>query len=618
MNKYITWKSRLLAILLLITLSVGGCTRSPLGPESVPLSETAPLRTAGPEEQKQQAAAEQQRFDSLIDELFRKEVRSSQILLHFSLKDPQAYGITDSENGFDDYSVASQKEAVAEQKDLMKQLNSFNSQLLTAEQKKTYFILQKYLEIELMADGMELYAQPLSTTIGVQAQLPILLAEYYFDRKQDVEDYLALLAEIDDYFAQLLVFEQQKAEAGLMHSDRTIDHIISSCESYLLVPGDNFMIETFDNRLSQVPGLTEAETADYSARNRALLESDFVPAYQNLIDGLAALKGTGINDEGLSHLPDGKRYYEYLVASATGTSYETMEDLLEAMEIQLTNDLIAVTAIVQEHPELAEQIAGYSFRLSDPVEILEDLKGQTTKDFPELRECNYDIKYVPQALELTLSPAFYLSPPVDDAMNNSIYINGRSMAMGDDGGDNSMLYTTLAHEGYPGHLYQSVYFNSANAPEIRHLLSFVGYSEGWASYVERYSYSLDNGLDPNLGELLAANTYASLGLQAILDIYINYYGWDIKTVQKFLSSFYQNPDMEVVQSIYDAMVENPSNYLSYYVGYLEMENMRQDAQTELNDQFDLKKYHTFILDMGPAPYSVIRKYFDAWVAAQKS
>ena len=614
MNKYLTRKSRLLALLVLITLLVGGCIKTPLRPESVPLSETAPLESINPEEQKQQAAAEQQRFDTLINELFCKEVRSSQILLHFSLKNPEAYGITGSETSFDDYSVSAQKETVAELKDLMNQLNSFNSQLLTAEQKKTFFILQKYLEIELLSDGMELYAQPLATTIGVQAQLPILLAEYYFDDKQDVENYLTVLSNMDEYFGQLLEFEQQKADAGLMYSDRTIDHIILSCESYLLVPGDNFMIETFENRLSQVPDLTGEEIAEYSARNRSLLESDFVPAYQHLIDGLTGLKGTGNNDKGLSHLPEGKRYYEYLVHAATGTSYESIDDLLKAMEKQLTDDLITVSTLAQEYPELANQIGSYSFLLSDPVEILEDLKGQTKKDFPELRECNYEIKYVPEALELTLSPAFYLSPPIDDAMNNCIYINGRSMSFGE---DSSMLYTTLSHEGYPGHLYQSVYFNSTDAPEIRHLLSFVGYSEGWASYVERYSYSLDNGLDPNLGDLLAANTYASLGLQAILDIYINYYGWDVETVQKFLSSFYQDPEMEVVQSIYDAMVENPANYLSYYVGYLEMENMRQDAQAELKDKFDLKEFHTFILDMGPAPYSVIRNYFDSWVAAQK-
>lgn len=617
MNTTKTWRFRALAVLLLVTFLTGGCLPAPLRPEETS-GTAAPIEQTYDTVQEQKilelALKEQARFDTLMDDLFKEQVASSQILLHFSLKDPHSYGITESKSFYDDYTLAAQLESIADNKDMFNHLNAFDSRQLTEEQKKTFFILQEYLETELLSDGLELYTQPLTTTIGVQAQLPILLCEYTFNDKQDVEDYLTLLANIDEYYDQLLAFYRQKADAGLMPADRMIDHIIESCESYLLVPEDNFMIETFNTRLDMLPDITDEEKTAFTERNSTILEQDFTAAYRNLIDGLTKLKGTGTNEQGLSHYPEGKRYYEYMVKSATGTSFESVEALLAAMEKQLGDDLMTVTMVVKANPDIIEQLNDYSFHLTDPTAILEDLKVQIQANFPELPACNYTVKYVPKALELTLSPAFYLTPPIDDAMNNSIYINGRTIA-DNDGASN--LYTVIAHEGYPGHLYQSVYFNSTGAPEIRHLLSFNGYAEGWASYVERQSYGMDNGLDPKLAELLAANTYASLGLQAILDVYINYYGWGVEKVQEFLSDFYNSPDLEVCQSIYDAMVENPANYLSYYVGFMEMENMRQEAQETLKGNFSLKEYHRFLLDMGPAPFSVIRTYFESWMAAQQ-
>ena len=108
-----------------------------------------------------------------------------------------------------------------------------------------------------------------------------------------MEDYLKLLAGIDEYYSQIMDFQRKKAEAGLMMSDSVLDHVIESCEGYLLVPGDNFMVVTFNTRLDNLPELTEEEKTAYRQKNEALLESDFVPAYQLLIDGLNELRGTG-------------------------------------------------------------------------------------------------------------------------------------------------------------------------------------------------------------------------------------------------------------------------------------------------------------------------------------
>jgi len=595
---------------------LSGCLPRREEAKPTPPAETAETSApgGGPQEThdhyEENALREQRRFDREMGELFRSEVSHSQIDLHFMLRDPSAYGIEQAEYLYPSLSPESLESNHQDQAELAELLSSFDPTLLTNDQRLTLQILQSYLKTEQMADGMDLYYQPLATTIGVQAQLPILLAEYRLDTKKDVEDYLALIAGIDEYYQDILDFEKRKADAGLMMSDKTIDHVIESCESYLLSPGGNFLTETFDSRLEEVADLTAEEKDAYRQQNAALLESDFVPAYQLLIDGLTALKGTGTNDKGQCGYPKGKEYYQYQVYSATGTSYASVDDLLADVEDTMEDAMIETSLLLRQHPELMDQYDSYQFSQTEPGAIMEELKRLTQKDYPALPACSYTLKTVPKALELSLSPAFYLTSPLDDYENNVIYINGNERFASND------LFNVIAHEGYPGHLYQNVYFHTRNQSDIRKLLSFPGYSEGWATYVEREAYLLDNGLSPEMGKLLAENSVATLGLHACLDLYINYKGWSKEEVKKYLQTYYNQPD-DVVENLYDAMVENPANYLSYFVGCMEIRNMRKTAEAQLKEKFNLKEFHTFLLDMGEAPFDVIQAYFSAWLMAQQ-
>lgn len=552
----------------------------------------------------------QSEFDRLTQDLFKKEISRSNLDLHYTLADPSTRQITNVPNTFGDYSLGSIKKDFDDMRALLKELQDINIQKLSKDQKVTYKILTSYLETELSAEGMELYAQPLTSTIGVQAQLPVLLAEYPFYARQDVDNYLELLSSIDTYYGQLLEFEQQKSAAGLFMCDTAADHVLESCEAYLIQPDHSFLSETFNERIDGLEGLNEDEKKAYKDQNLKILEEHFIPAYKTLINGITALMGTGQNEKGLCFYPQGKEYFEYLVRSNTGTSYESIPKLKKAIEQQMSLDLEQMGQIVNTDPTVLDTLDTYQFRYTKPEEILEALKSMIAADFPELPESAYAVKYVPTALENSLSPAFYLVPPLDRYEDNVIYINGGERFKGTD------LFPTLAHEGYPGHLYQNVYFLSHNKCDLRNILSFPCYSEGWATYVEHYSYTLDNGLGGGLGNLLAHNSAATLGLYALLDININYEGWGKEQVAGYLEKVFGLQGNDVVDSVYYSLVENPTNYMEYYVGYLEIMEMRNTAQKILKDQFDLKEFHTFLLDLGPAQFTIIQPYFRLWLADQ--
>lgn len=552
---------------------------------------------------------QQEEFDQLAEDLFRSEVSGNTITLHYTLADPEALGISRPAPSLGSISLKQSSSAFREMLNLKQRLLELDPDSLKPEQLLTWKILNSFLTVQLSANGLELYDQPLSSSIGIQAQLPILLCEYAFYNRQDIEDYLGLLTDMDRYFGEILAFEQQKSAAGLGLCDASIDRIGTSCQAYLEEGGQSFLTDSFRMRLEGLSELTDEEKQDYTARHEEAIRQHFIPAYENLYEGLLQLKGSGGNDKGLFYLPQGRQYYEYLVRSSTHTSYGTVEELRDAIALRMAQDLTAMEEILTKDPSLSRKASSYSFSLTEPEEILEDLKQQCSDDFPQIPQCSYTVKEVPQALEDSLSPAFYLTVPLDRPQDNSIYINPGSTS------SSRNLYTTMAHEGWPGHMYQTQYFNQTDACNLRKLLSFSSYTEGWATYVEYYAYGLNNGLAPGLGKLLAHNSSFTLALYALLDIKIHYEGWDLEQMGSFLNQFFSIHDEDVISAIYYDIAENPTNYLEYYTGYLEISNMEKEAREALKDSYSPLKFHTFLLDMGPAPFDVIWEEFEGWVEA---
>ncbi len=540
-------------------------------------------------------------FDAFTEELFRNELSQNTLNLHYTLAYPKNYGIEDYDVSLGSFEMSDIYD-YSELEELEKTLKDFSYDDLTDEQQLTYDILNDYIETENTVKDLPLYRELLNPLTGYQSQLPVLLAEYTFRTKEDIENYLTLTASIEESFHSIIEYEKARSEAGLFMPDYAAEAIIEQCSTFIEDPENNYMIEVFNDKIDAFSGLSDTERNDYKERNHTIITTNIVNAYRSLIDSLTELKGSGVNEGGLCNFKDGKRYYEYLVKNATGSS-KSIKNLQKMTERYIDNCINEMISIAALNPNVLDDIATYSFDLTEPNDILEDLISKISIDFPEPPKVNYTVKYVHESMEESLSPAFYLTPPIDDPSQNVIYINNGSVS--DD------LYTTLAHEGYPGHLYQTVYTNSSDLPLIRNLFSSPGYTEGWATYVEYYAFGI-SGLEKNLAQTLSLNGSASLGLYAYVDMAVNYDGWDRTDVEEFFAG-YGIEDKEATDFIYEAMVEDPANYLSYFIGYLEILELKDKAQKTLGDKFVLKDFHDFFLTIGPAPFSIIEKEMNIWM-----
>lgn len=547
-------------------------------------------------------------FDSFTKEIFIDEVQSDSITLNYTLSKPESYGITDYSPTLGEYTLEDYDANLTTTENNLNRLKNFKYKQLTQDQQLTYDILKFTFELNLKMGDYALYSKPLSPTIGLQAQLPILFAEYNFYTKDDIDDYIALLKCTKTYFKQIISIEKLKSQEGLFMSDTTVDDIVEQCQSFIDNKENNFLITVFNDKVSSYEGLSKEDIKNYKKANKDAVLNNVIPAYEYLIKELKALKGTGTNEGGLCNFKDGKQYYEYLVQLETGSS-KSVTELIDLLEKSMNSNISKMQAIVLTDPGALEEMSDVSYPLTDPEEIISYLKTAINENYPTLENVNCTIKYVDKSLEDYLSPAFYLTPALDNYMENSIYINGGDQF------DLSSIFTTIAHEGYPGHLYQCVYFNQQNPTPIRSLLNFGGYTEGWATYVELDSYSMA-GLDQNVATLLEKNMAATLCLYARVDIGINYEGWSKEDTADYLYKTLKIDDEATISEFYQSMVEEPANYLQYTIGYLEFTQLKEKASKALGDKFVLKDFHEFILKTGPAPFDIIEDRLDSWIKEQ--
>lgn len=557
---------------------------------------------------KSDVKTEQKAFDKFANDLFVNEVQTNTINLHYTLAHPEKYDIEDYPITLGDYSVEAFKQSNSDIQDTLNQLADFNYNILNKEQQLLYDVLYDYLVTENDSSDLYLYNEPLSPTLGEQAQLPVLYAEYAFNTKVDVDNYLNLLSQVEPYFAKIIEFEKQKSDAGLFMSDDMASAIISQCQKFIENPEQNYLIDIFNEKIDSLNALTSEEKTKYKDDNSKIVTNTVIPSYTYLINELTNLKGKGTNSGGLCNFESGKKYYEYLIKRNIGTA-KTVDELTTITDSQIKADLKKMSTLMIDNPDLIEQLNTYTFSETTPDDIIKTLVKNIKNDFPDAPDVNYTFKYVHESLEDNLSPAFYLIPPIDDYNNNVIYINGSDKYSSQD------LFTTIAHEGYPGHMYQTTYFDSLNSYPVRNILNYTGYVEGWATYTEIYSYSI-SGLDKNLADFLALNTSYALGIYSRIDIGVNYNGWQLQDVASYLSNF-GIKDTDITKEIFDNMVECPGNYLNYYIGYLEISELKEIASESLGNKFNLKDFHKFVLDMGPAPFNVILNYLNTWIEEER-
>lgn len=537
-------------------------------------------------------------FETLSHQWFASQMAEDPLSCHFSVANPSAYGISFSRESFSDLSYHSFQAAQKDKRAFLKELKQISYQQLSPRNQLVYDLLQDYYTLQESFNDFYYYADPLSPTSGVPATLPTLLSAYSFHNKEDISLYFHLLDDVDIYFEQLLCFAQEKSEKGLLQNKEGFHETISFCKDFSEPRSNHMLLVSFQERIQSCDFLSHQEKQKYINKNHAVICDVVLPSYLSLSKDLLSLS---INDDlGLSlcQVPKGHKYYASVVKASTGCNTSPFQ-LFQEIETKRNADVRKMSKLLAAHPSLASSIANYQCPLTNPEEMMEILRQSIDKDFPSFPNVTVAIHPVSKEIAPYSAPAYYLIAPIDAYDSHDVYYNAKSFPNTLD------LFTTMAHEGFPGHLYQTCMSYNYGYEPVRCLLSYPGYVEGWATYVEMQSYQYA-GLPAQVAQILSLNQSVVLSLYASADIGIHYYGWDEDILLDFLSE-YGIHDKEVVSEIYHIIGNDPANYLKYYVGYMNFEDLRNECEKMYPDTFSPMDFHKCILQTGPSSFSILRR-----------
>ena len=554
-----------------------------------------------------QTSLKQKKFDRFLNSCFREYAAENTVTLHFKLSNPSAYGIKAPVSPtYGDLSSDALKKNCSRSKELLQKLYTFPTSSLTKKQKLTWQIFQDYLNESIMNEKYILYSSPLGTN-GLQSEIPVTLSEYRLDNEKDIKDYLSLVNQVPELFTQILDFEQERRNAGIISPSFVISDTIDQIDQFLNASEENnLLIQSFEERLAEVESLSKDQKASYTANNRLLVTDKVLPAYKSLKTSLQTYINESKNTsskERLCEYKNGQDYYKFLLMSNVGTDFSP-EDCITILESQLKNTVKDISSLTAKNKDLYTEYLSAAPALSAPKEIMNTLKNDSLVEFPEIKNISCQLKNVPDALSGTSACAFYLVPPIDSTKDNIIYINKSRV-------DSNELFSTLAHEGYPGHLYQTNYFLNTNPSPLRTFLHCAGYDEGWGTYAQLYSYNfiefknVDEQTTTQLRQLYRDNDLLSLSLSSLSDLYVNYKNYDENALANYLQTY--GIDKDGAQKLYRYVIENPTTYLSYSIGCYELDQLKQTMADSLGKAFKISDFHEAVLNVGSCNFSILRQ-----------
>lgn len=546
----------------------------------------------------------QKKFDQYTTSFFKENASANEISLHYLLEHPESYGLKRSKRLYPDMEKESLENETNSILKEIKQLKKFKKEELSKKQQNTYDVLMDYLVRQKNLSKYPYYERIFGKSSGQQVQILLTLSEYRLKNEKDIKMYFKLLNGLDQYFESLIEYSREQIKRNLFISDESLNETLKQIQSVIKQKENNMLVATFNLRLADIKGINAAKKREYCKQNKKLVKTKVIPAYERLYSHLEVLKGNGKNNNGLFYYKNGKEYYEALAAQKTGSD-KTVKKMIAISDESIEKCLRKLIKLQKKYPNIINRYRKSKKNIKivqNSQKILNKLQQKMVKYYPTAPKVSCKIKYVHKTMEEYTSPAFYMVPAIDSYKDNVIYVNQAQT---------TELYPTLAHEGYPGHLYQNVYYAAKDDDPVRYILDYPGYSEGYATYVESFSYKMmDAEGYGDIYQQMNMEMYEyNLALCSRVDFGVHYEGWKKKDVRVYLRSF--GMEKSQADELFQMIIENPANYLSYYIGYQEFCELLTDYKNKAGKHYNLKAYHTEILDAGPCSFDILRRRIES-------
>ena len=568
-----------------------------------------PTDTTSSGPKKYTGAEASKKLHELDEEIF-KEGKTDIISMVFDVEDPEKLGMEWPEAGINPWSPDDEGKAHEFNLHVIETLNDIDWDSLELEDQILYDTMLRDYQLSEEMYGMDYYTSSLNSLTGENMELPIIFATMGFDDQADVERYLTMLNDVKPYYESAFEYEKLRAEQGKSRPDEILDDLIKSLKTIYENHDGNYMYTTFDERINAMD-LDDATKKDLIARNKEILDNSFFPAYEELAKNMETLRGTAKTSGKLCEMDGGKEFYEKYFQLRSGTNLTIAEAKKQLEDIVQQEYMDFYAKLYQLSPEQMNQVMEGTTNITTGSfeSDIEFCKEAIKTDFPDIGDVKYTVYHVPKELSENLSPAAYMTTPVDDFNKNVLMINEYSDGLGD-------MLTTVAHEAFPGHLFEAVY-HMQNMKSYYQKGGTTAYKEGWSTYSENYIMKLTTDFDIDVYNCM--NVYMELlnyHMQAYIDICVHYDGWSRDDVVKYANTYFPGAGEEVAGFFYNRVLEIPCYVTPYCFGNLNCTKIIEDAFAQYGSQYSASEIHAAYLDMGPGSFDILAKYMPQFVEKQ--
>lgn len=565
---------------------------------------------------KKDSGEEQKKFDEFMKQEFVESMEQSYPNTHIILENPKDYGVDTSKTKVQidkELNETTMKENKELNEKSAKAFKEFDRDTLSDEQKETYDIYSYMLDYttEMNDSKFDYMSMPLESMTGMHTQLPTLFSDWTLRNEQDVKDVITLMKSVRPYMDSILAYTKKQEEKGTLMLD--IKSVKEYCEKVVKEDVNSSVLTGLNESIDNLK-LGDDKTKQYKAELKKAFQEYFLPAYSDIIKTMKELDSSKNNTLGLSHMKNGKEYYELLFKQATGTD-KSIEDIKKELNSMSRSSLLAVQSVISKNKNLYDEYVNGKIKTKykDFESMLKDLDKDIKDDFPSVGTLNYRIRPIGEDLASGGVAAYFNIPALDGTTPKQIRVN-----MMEDALDVQSLetFSTVAHEGIPGHMYQIAYaYKNVKDPWRNSMAGFLGYTEGYATYTELYALKYLDGVSADAVKLQQNMVVYQDCLIALADIGIHYEGWTKEDLSNFLEE--NGLGVSDVSDFYNQLQANPTVFLSYYVGYVQIANLKKDAQEELKDKFNDRDFHEAILKSGAAPFHVVEENVKDYIESAK-
>lgn len=587
--------SKLLSILLVVFLLTGCGLESGLESDSEYLNQLKNYEVR----EKNSTLDDNAEFDAYLDTIFDELVSDNYLYMHFNVADYKAMGIEKPEVGFGHIVYGVDEEEFNKTEKQLEDLLAFDYDSLSLRQQYDYDLLHYSLLETLCGLEYSKYNLIFSSASQFSDGIVTNLMEFAMYDEESEEDFLVVLKDVPNYINEAIEYSKQQSNDGLYHSDDMLDEEISYIDNLISSNGKSIYEHYKDY--------------DIYPEVKEIVENEVIPSFVTLKDYLKTLYGKTTSDKlTLSKIDKGYAEYTYIINSSNNGDMNVIYNQLVEVYTDWVYNFISA---YQKNENILEDYE--DFLNDDKVinqsaeDMLEYLRNNSSKRYEYLEDASYVVSMLDTLGDSTLG--YYVSPPIDNLNQNVIRVNAK---IDNDEYDQMSVFEVMAHEGFPGHLYQNIYFQQRNPHKFRATQSFIGYTEGYADLAAMDAIDMLN-IDDGYKAVAKLNsiTFNSHLLLSIVDLGVNYFGWDANTLGKKLEKMFL--DKTIAQTLYDMVVAMPGTFVRYGVGYVSHLNLRKKAMDELGDKFDFVAYDRAIIENGPLPFAILEGVVEEYINENK-